>query len=124
MQPSQNRESEMTLLRRLMTHWSGSGMRLFRNQCGRYQMPDGHWISSGLCVGSSDLIGWTPVIVTQEMVGKPIAVFTAIETKVGKRETTPQQAVFLSRVQQAGGLAVIAREVDDVAVALAKLIAT
>lgn len=120
--------TEKELQTKLMLHWSQSGMRLFRNQVGSYQLPDGRWLSSGLCIGSSDLIGWTPVVVVPEMVGKPVAVFTAIEVKKPGRDTTApdrkiQQALFLSRVREAGGLAVIARDVvEDVAVELAKLI--
>ena len=30
---------------------------------------------------SSDFIGWTPVVITPEMVGKTVAVFTALEAK-------------------------------------------
>lgn len=112
--------SETALLRELMTHWSASGMRLFRNQVGSYQLPDGRWLSSGLCIGSSDLIGWAPVIVTPEMMGRTVAIFTAIETKVGKRDTTVQQAKFISRVREDGGLAVVARSSEDVAEALAR----
>lgn len=110
--------SETQLLRELMVHWSASGMKLFRNQVGSYQLPDGRWLSSGLCVGSSDLIGWCPVIVTPEMVGKPVAVFTAIETKVGSRDTTVQQAKFISRVKEDGGLAIVARSSEDIETAL------
>lgn len=35
------------------------GARLWRNQTGKYQLADGRWLSSGLCVGSSDLVGIT-----------------------------------------------------------------
>lgn len=116
--------TETPLLRQLMLHFSTSGVRLFRNNVGMLKDAHGGYVRYGLCVGSSDLIGWTPVIITQEMVGKPVAVFTAIECKVGQRDTTTQQARFLAVVKQAGGLAVVARSVDDVAVELAKLIVT
>lgn len=119
--------TEKDLQSRLMLHWSESGMRLFRNQVGSYQLPDGRWLSSGLCIGSSDLIGWTPVIVTPDMVGRPVAVFTAIEVKKPGGHTAKdraiQQALFLSRVKEAGGLGVIARDVvEDVQAELSKLI--
>lgn len=114
--------SETDLLQRLMLHYSAAGVRLFRNQVGTYQLADGRWISSGLCVGSSDLIGWVPVIVTEAMLGRALAVFVAVEGKVGRRRTTDEQARFLRAVQTAGGLAVVAREVNDVALALAQLI--
>lgn len=68
---------------------------------------------AGLCKGSSDLIGWTTVVVTPEMVGKPLAVFTAIECKTASGKPTPEQVNFIERVQEAGGFAGVARSVDD-----------
>ena len=38
-------------------------------------------LNAGLCVGSSDLIGWKLIEVTPDKVGKKIAVFVAIEGK-------------------------------------------
>lgn len=106
--------SESSLLRAILIRASALGMRLFRNQVGKYQLPDGRWITSGLCVGSSDLIGWTPVVITQAMVGRTIAVFTAIETKAAKKHPTKEQEQFLSVVASAGGLASVARTIEDV----------
>lgn len=86
------------------------GARLFRNQVGSYELKDGRWISSGLCVGSSDLIGWTPVEVTPAMVGKKLAVFTAIEVKRLKgKKATDEQDNFIRAVVAAGGIAGVAR---------------
>lgn len=113
---------ETQLLQQTLLRTSQLGARLFRNQCGSYQLPDGRWLSSGLCVGSSDLIGWTPVTVTPEMVGTTVALFTALETKVGKRDTTAQQAKFLARVKESGGIAVVVRDLSDVDAALAPLL--
>lgn len=68
----------------------------------------------GLCVGSSDLIGYTPVVITQEMVGRCLAVFTAVECK---RERggglSPEQRNFLEKVLAAGGIAITARSPED-----------
>jgi hypothetical protein len=88
--------------------------KLFRNQVGTYKLEDGRYISSGLCEGSSDLIGWTEVIVTPEMVGKRIALFTAIEVKNlsnkrGGRTATKEQRHFIREVEAAGGIAGVAR---------------
>jgi hypothetical protein len=74
-------------------------------------------------VKSSDEIGWTPVRITQQMVGKHIAVFTAIEIKTpsfkikseyrkGSREAA--QLKFINIVKYAGGIAGIARNAEDV----------
>lgn len=105
--------AEATLVRKILLRASAMGMRLFRNQVGRYHLPDGRWIASGLCVGSSDLIGWTPVVVTPEMVGRTVAVFTAIETKVGDNDPTTEQANFIAVVVASGGFASVARSVAD-----------
>ncbi len=74
-------------------------------------------LHAGLCVGSSDVIGWTPRVITPEMVGKTVAVFTAIEVKTKGITVTEPQKKFVQAVQEAGGIAGIARSVDE-AVAL------
>jgi hypothetical protein len=88
--------------------------RIFRNQVG--SLPDprtGRIVTFGLARGSADLIGWRTVVVTPEMVGQRIAVFTSIEVKVPKGRVRPEQQAWLAAVQGAGGLAGIARSVDD-----------
>lgn len=69
---------------------------------------------AGLCEGSSDTIGWTEIVVTKEMVGKKIAVFTAVEYKK-KTPLTQQQGRFITTVQAAGGLAGVARSAEEAA---------
>jgi VRR-NUC domain len=68
----------------------------------------------GLFKGSSDLIGWRPITITPEMVGKQIAVFSAIECKTLKGTTTEEQQNFIDRVRGAGGIAFVARGAADV----------
>ncbi len=114
--------SEATLLRRVLVRASQLGARLFRNQVGRYRLarPEcrecqsrGRVISSGLCVGSSDLVGWQAVTVTPAMVGQQIAVFVAAELKGPDGRVTVEQQQFLSVVNAAGGRGLIVRSVDD-----------
>ena len=64
-------------------------------------------IKFGLCEGSSDFIGLTRVTITPEMVGKTVAIFTAIEVKHGTKPT-PEQLNFIEFVRSAGGFAGIA----------------
>jgi hypothetical protein len=66
-------------------------------------------LHAGLCKGSSDLIGWTVVEVTPEMVGTKLAVFTAIEVKSATGKVRPEQLIFIEQVNKAGGFAGIAR---------------
>ncbi len=82
------------------------GVVNFRNNVGRLQDQAGRWVEFGLCVGSSDLIGWRTVTVTQQMVGRKVAVFTAVETKRGRgAKVTIEQRHFISMVLEAGGIA-------------------
>lgn len=69
--------------------------------------------SFGLCVGSSDLIGFRKVVITPEMIGQTLAVFTAIEVKSSVGRASDEQKAFVRFVQQAGGRAGIARSVDE-----------
>lgn len=66
-----------------------------------------------LCPGSSDLIGWTPVVITPDMIGKTVAVFTAIEVKVDAKKASGNQADFIKAVAAAGGIAGVARSEYD-----------
>ena len=67
----------------------------------------------GLQPGSSDLIGWRTVTITPEMVGQQVAVFTSIEVKTPTGRLRPEQKLWLSAVQAAGGIAGVARSVED-----------
>ena len=86
--------------------------KIFRNNTGRIKQ-GGRVIHFGLCRGSSDLIGWTPVEITPDMVGQTVAVFTAIEVKTPKGRASKEQKNFIEQVQNAGGMAGIARSAED-----------
>ena len=103
--------TEKNVERRLILHASKCGSTLFKNNVGMYTTPEGYVVRYGLCKGSSDLIGWTPVIITPEMVGKKIAVFTAVEVKknkYGSYGATDDQKLFISAVKNNGGYAGVA----------------
>ena len=89
-------------------------LRLYRNQVG--SLPDprtGRLVTFGLARGSADLIGWRTVTITPEMVGQQVAVFTSIEVKTPTGRLVPMQASWLGVVQGAGGIAGVARSVED-----------
>jgi hypothetical protein len=91
-----------------------SDLRLFRNQVG--QLPDprtGRPVQFGLARGSADLIGWRTITVTPEMVGQRIAVFTSIEVKTERGHVRPEQHAWQRTVSAAGGIAGIARSIQD-----------
>lgn len=90
----------------------------FRNNVGRFKVVDDfgntRWVQFGLCVGSSDTIGWTEHIIRAEDVGRRVAIFTAFETKTphGKKPTD-DQVTFLGRVKLSGGIAKLCRKASD-----------
>ena len=78
---------------------SSGSTRLFRNNTGTK--------------GSADLIGWSSVTITADMVGQTVAVFTSIEVKSATGRLRPEQRQWLEAVQAAGGIAGVARSVED-----------
>lgn len=98
---------------------------LLRNNSGAFKDGTGRLVRFGLGqssnnVGykSSDLIGWTEVVITPDMVGKQIAVFTAIEVKEEKwkpkNDSREQgQTNFVNWVRMRGGIAGIVKSVDE-----------
>lgn len=54
--------------------------------------------------GGSDILG----------IEKKTGRFLAIEVKVGKNKTTPQQDLFLKEIESRGGVAIIAYSIQDV----------
>lgn len=109
------KESSVAVLVRLAAQRLGT--TLFRNTVGRFQVVDEktgdtRWVQTGLCVGSSDYIGFTEYTVKPEDVGRKIAVFTAIETKrASGGKKSAEQTAFVSRVHSAGGIAGFANSV-------------
>lgn len=118
---------EKKLINELMLLATSMGNRLFRNNVGM------SWVGtiihkdintltlshprpfhSGLAKGSSDLIGWTTKLVTQDMVGKKIAVFTAYEVKTKNLKSTPEQEAFINIVNDSGGIAKVIRKITDI----------
>lgn len=119
-------ESRVQSLVRLAA--ANQGHKLLRNNSGAATDATGRVIRYGLghdsaalnkVYKSPDLIGWTRVTITPDMVGKTLAVFTAVECKGGDFKGAPRndreraQAAFLQDVSNAGGLACFAASEDD-----------
>jgi hypothetical protein len=85
------------------------GLTIFRNNIGVAHDRNGRPVRFGLCNGSADLIGWK-----EERNGLHItAVFVAIEVKTLTGRITEQQLDFINAVHRAGGIAGVARSVQD-----------
>lgn len=95
------------------------GARLLRNNSGAFEDKTGRWVhyglgnSGGKASGSSDLIGPTTITVTPEMVGRKLAIFTAVEVKGDGGKASEAQAAFLAFVQSVGGIACLAYTTED-----------
>jgi hypothetical protein len=105
--------TEQQIQQRIRLTCSTEATRLFRNNTGTLRDQHGRPVSFGLCKGSADLIGWRTVTVTPEMVGTQVAVFTSIEVKTATGRLRSEQQQWLDAVQAAGGIAGVARSVED-----------
>lgn len=98
------------------------GATLLRNNSGAMKNPRGQWFRFGLGnvkknnpFKSSDYIGVTPVLITLDMVGKTVPVFTAIELKkpdwkyneYDEREVLQKR--FIDWIKSLGGFAGFAK---------------
>ncbi len=107
--------SEIDIMRAIQVHLSRQGHRVFRNNTavgwvgqvvGRTSehitLRNARVLHAGLCVGSSDLVGFTSS-----------GIFLAIEVKSATGCSTPEQRQFIATVRQFGGRAGIARSPED-----------
>lgn len=92
-----------------------AGAKLFKNVRGMFYTRTGTPIKAGLgCNGAGDLIGFLPVKITPEMVGKTVAIFMSVEVKTETGKIKPDQLLWVDAVKKSGGIACIARNVEDV----------
>jgi hypothetical protein len=87
--------------------------RLFRNNTGTLRDANGRPVQFGLARGSADLIGYRSITITPDMVGQQVAVFASIEVKTPTGRLRPEQRAWMETVQSAGGIAGVARSVED-----------
>ena len=105
--------SEQSIQQHIRLACSRGPVRLMRNNTGTLRDQHGRPVSFGLAKGSADLIGWRTVTITPDMVGQQVAVFTSIEVKTATGRLRPEQQQWLDAVQAAGGIAGVARSVED-----------
>lgn len=118
---------ETGILKKIMKLLGGRrDTRIFRNNIGLawfgtvlsnedniLVMKNPRRVTYGLETGTADCVGWHTVTITPEMVGKQVAVFLAIEVKTETGRATGEQKNFIAVVQRMGGIAGIARSVDE-----------
>ena len=90
--------------------WTG---RLLSADQGIVTLARAQRIQAGLAPGSADLVGWTSIEVTPDMVGRRIAIFTSAEVKTTRGRVEEGQEHWLRVVAEAGGLSGVVRSEDD-----------
>lgn len=126
--------SEARLMREVQVLASKLGARLFRNNVaqswvGKLYKPtkqtqvnvgpndvvlyNARPLHAGLCEGSSDLIGWRSVTITEEMIGCKFAIFAAVEIKTSSGKATQAQLAFVDAVKRAGGMGLVVRSIEE-----------
>ena len=105
--------SEQSIQQRIRIACSTGATRLFRNNTGTLKDQHGRPVQFGLCKGSADLIGYRTITITPDMVGQQVAVFLSIEVKTPTGRIRPEQQQGLDTIQAAGGIAGVARSVED-----------
>ena len=87
--------SEQSIQQLIRQRAAGMNVRLFRNNVGVLRDERGQYVTYGLCVGSSDLVGDCPI--------NGLAVFVAVEVKAPGKRATIEQEAFISSVNARGG---------------------
>ena len=98
------------------------GVTVWKSGGGLLPLADGRRVRMG-AVGVSDLVGWVQEKYVNLHAHGYVARFLAIEVKRSGAFTTAKQRAFLDAVTAAGGVAFVARSVEDVRRGLASRIA-
>lgn len=81
----------------------GAQTRVWRNNTGVLKDARGIPVRFGLAVGSADLVG----------IVAPSGRFLAVEVKMPNGRLTPEQEAWLATVRRFGGIAEVARSIED-----------
>lgn len=84
--------------------WPVGSVLVRRNTVGMHKLPNGGRIKYGLGVGTADYVGFKSVLVTKEMVGKRVAIFTSLEAKREKKELSDNQQLWHEMILLNGGI--------------------
>lgn len=126
--------NEQPLLKKFLLEFSRLGSRFFRVNSGQgwtgtvvrgqgrtvtlgkndVLLKNARPFRTGLPKGTPDILGFTSVIIRQDMVGKTVAVFTGVEVKSSKRiKITKEQSDFIRMINDKGGIATVAYDLED-----------
>lgn len=125
---------ETALQQRIRLAVSELGGVLWRNNSGRATYlhgPQAHEVAYGVGKGGADLLGYTPVPVIAPVPTADtgmarrvkLPVWTAVEVKSPTGRLRPNQRRYLEGVARDGGLAIVARSVEDATGPIARALA-
>lgn len=103
-------KSEKKLTENVRYSEAETGSVLFRNDNGTGFRKDGTFFPYGLGSGSSDQVGYKETVITQDMIGKKIAIFQCIEIKTLTDKIGYQQIIFYLNIRISGGIAQVYTE--------------
>jgi hypothetical protein len=98
--------TDADLMRQIMRECSHGTVRLIRNNVGRLRNERDQYVTYGLGVGSSDLVG---INLQANGIGR----FVAIEVKLPGQKPTEAQQHFIDMVLSLGGQAGVAHSVEE-----------
>lgn len=91
------------------------GVIAWRNRRGMLPLPNGGMLPFGVGPhGTPDFLGYTPVKITQAMVGRQVAIFTALESKTDSGVVQPHQQAMIDELKAHGAIAGVCRSGEDV----------
>lgn len=98
--------------------WTGESRYITRQQKvtlepGDVVIKNARTFNTGAPPGFSDLIGAVPTVITQDMVGQQVAIFTTVEVKTKKGKSSPEQQDFVANMQKIGARAGVARSPEE-----------
>ncbi len=134
-------KSETNIVRLILLRFSKLGARLFRMNSGQGWIGQATKFTTAQTVavkpgdvlirqarpfhagfeGMSDSVGWIPVEITPDMVGRTVAVYAAAEIKMETGRATDPQKRFIAAVRAAGGVAGVCRAEQDADAMVARL---
>lgn len=90
---------------------SKDGYMVWRNNTGKFRaMNDPQRIVTVGQVGSADIIGVRPIVITADMVGKTIGQAVAVEVKTDKGRQSDAQKLWQQAFERHGGKYELTRE--------------
>lgn len=94
--------------------WAGTVIRQWEEEGEKFvTLKKAYRLPFGLFKGSGDYIGWRTVVVTPDMVGKKVAIFTSVEFKTDEGRVEDDQRIWLMNVRRAGGIAMVVRDPEQ-----------